>query len=419
MIQESIYNKKLKCGLDVYLILKKGFKKKFAIYATQYGSIDSEFVVPGEDIPTEVPDGIAHFLEHKLFAKSYGNVFDKFAEFGASANAYTSYTHTAYLFSCTDNFEENLELLLDFVQEPYFIEENIEKEKGIIEQELKMYRDDPNWRVLLNLLKAVYEVHPVRKDIGGTVESIKLIDADILYRCYNTFYHPENMVLLVIGDFEPDEVLNQIEKNYEQREYKPQGDIRRIYPKEPDTVNESKIEEKLSVSEPLCFMAFKDRNVGFSGEKLFRKDITTSVLLDMAFGRGSNLYKDLYEDGLIDNRFRVDYDGRKNYGHCILGGPTQDPYVLHNRIIEGMEKTKDSLDEEIFARIKKKKMGNYVRNLNSPEFLSSIFISYFFYGINVFRYLDILEKTSFSNVLNRFDELIDPRFHSYSIIMPK
>ncbi|HHU69880.1 MAG TPA: insulinase family protein [Thermoanaerobacterales bacterium] len=419
MIKEDVYCKKLKCGLDVYLILKKGYKKKFAIYATRYGSIDSEFIVPGENTPTKVPDGIAHFLEHKLFEKEYGNVFDKFAEFGASANAYTSYTHTAYLFSCTDNFEENLELLIDFVQEPYFTEESIEKEKGIIEQELKMYSDDPNWQVFLNLLKAMYKAHPVRNDIGGTVDSIKYINAETLYKCYNTFYHPENMVLLAIGDFNPEKIFNQIENNFNSREYKPQGEITRIYPQEQDEINKNLIEEKLSVAEPLFFMGFKDRNVGFGGEKLFRKEITTRILLDMVLGRSSNLYKELYEDGLIDDRFQIDYDGRKNYGYCVLGGPTQDPYTLHKRILEAIGKTKNILNEDTFERIKKKMVGNYIRGLNSQEFISSVFVSYYFSDIDVFRYLDVLEKITFRDTLYRFEDLIDPNYHSCSIIMPE
>ncbi len=419
MIKEDVYFKTLKCGLDVYFILKKGYKKKFAVYTTCYGSIDNEFIVPGENTPTEVPDGIAHFLEHKLFEKEYGNVFDKFAEFGASANAYTSYTHTAYLFSCTDNFEENLELLIDFVQEPYFTEASIEKEKGIIEQELKMYRDDPNWRVFLNLLKAMYKAHPVRNDIGGTVDSIKHIGAETLYKCYNTFYHPENMVLLAIGDFNPDEIFNLIENNFDSREYKVQGEITRIYPEEQEEINRNIIEEKLSVVEPLFFMGFKDRNVGFGGEKLFSKGIKTLILLDMALGRGSNLYKELYEDGLIDDRFQIDYEGKKNYGYCVLGGPTEDPHILHKRILDGIEKTKKTLDEKTFERIKKKKIGNYVRGLNSPEFIGSVFVSYYFYDIDVFRYLDVLERITFKDILNRFENLIDSQYHSCSIIIPE
>lgn len=419
MIGEEIYSQKLQCGLPVYLLPKKGYKKKFAVYATKYGSIDSEFIVPGEKEPIKVPEGIAHFLEHKLFEEEFGNIFDKFAELGASANAYTNYTNTAYLFSCTDKFEQNLELLIDFVQRPYFTEENVEKEKGIIQQELRMYRDDPNWMVFLNLLKALYKKHPVRNDIGGTIESIQYIDVDTLYKCYNTFYHPENMVLFAVGDFNPEAVFELIKSNFDKREYEPQGEIKRIYPDEPEEINEDIIVQKLSVSEPLINLGFKDRDIGYQGEKLFKKDIMTRILLDILLGRSSDLYRELYEDGLIDDRFHIDYEGQRDYGFCVLGGPTKDPETLHRKILNGLTKYKDSsLNEEAFARIKKKKIGNYVKGFNSPEFIASIFISYYFNNIDIMKYIDVLNRITFEDITSRFDTLIDPAYHSCSIIYP-
>lgn len=419
MIGERLVHEKLPCGLDVYLMPKKHYNKKFAVYATNYGSIDSEFIVPGEQEPTKVPDGIAHFLEHKLFEEEFGNIFDKFAELGSSANAYTNYTNTAYLFSCTDKFNENLQLLIDFVQRPYFTDENVEKEKGIIEQELRMYMDDPNWVVFFNLLKALYQNHPVRADIGGSVESIKKIDVDTLYKCYRTFYHPENMVLFAVGDFDVGATLQQIKDNFNKREYKPMGEIKRIYPKEPKKVNKVRIVEKMSVTEPLFCMGFKDPVVGKKGEELFKKDITSRILIDILLARSSDLYQEIYEEGLIDDRFGVDYEGHISYGHCIINGPTRDPERLHDRILNGLESYKKrGLKKDDFERTRKKIWGTYIKGFNSPEFIASAFIAYHFKEINILDYPDVLNSITYDDIIKRFDEFLIPEYHSYSVVLP-
>src|SRR5690606_13607321 len=198
-LDEQLYYEKLDNGLDVYLLPKTGFYKTYATFTTKYGSIDNHFVPLGKEEYVKVPDGIAHFLEHKLFEKEDGDVFQKFSRQGASANAFTSFTRTAYLFSSTSHVEKNLETLLDFVQEPYFTDQTVEKEKGIIAQEIRMYDDNPDWRLYFGMIKNLYEKHPVRIDIAGTVESISAITKDMLYTCYNTFYHPSNMVLFIVG----------------------------------------------------------------------------------------------------------------------------------------------------------------------------------------------------------------------------
>src|SRR5690606_38157317 len=198
-------------GLEVFVLRKPGFSKKYAVFSTRYGSIDRTFRHPGDGTWHTVPDGIAHFLEHKLFEEEGGNAFDRFAALGASANAYTSYTMTSYLFSCSDHFRENLDILLDYVQEPYFTDENVEKEKGIIEQEIRMYQDHAAYRTMRTLLNCLYHQHPVRIDILGSVESIRRIDKDTLYRCHEAFYHPSNMALFVVGEVDPGEVFELVE----------------------------------------------------------------------------------------------------------------------------------------------------------------------------------------------------------------
>src|SRR5699024_802372 len=206
-IEETVYSEKLANGLTVFLHPKKAMSKSYAIFSTDYGSIDQNFVPLGETEEVSVPMGVAHFLEHKLFEKEDHDVFADFGKQGASPNAFTSFTETAYLFSCTNNVKQNVETLIDFVQDPYFSEASVEKEKGIIGQEIKMYDDDPDWQSLMGTIKSLFREHPVKYDIAGTIESIKEITKDDLYTCYHTFYHPENMTFFLTGNFDPDEMM--------------------------------------------------------------------------------------------------------------------------------------------------------------------------------------------------------------------
>lgn len=216
---ETVYQAQLKNGLQVVLLPKPGFAQTFVTFSTHYGSIDRTFRVGQEKDYTVVPDGIAHFLEHKMFESEQGDVFPQFSRYGASANAFTTFDLTSYLFSCTDNLKENLNLLLDFVQDPYFTDTNVEKEKGIIGQEIQMYNDNPDARVFYDLLKALYQEHPVRIEIAGTIDSIAKITKDTLYECYNTFYHPGNMVLFAVGGFDPETVFEWISANQDKKSF--------------------------------------------------------------------------------------------------------------------------------------------------------------------------------------------------------
>ena len=234
-VKEKLYVEKLENGLTVMIIPKKGIQKKYVIWGTNYGSNDSKFIVPGESQETEVPKGVAHFLEHKMFEQESGvNSLDTLTALGVDANAYTTNDHTAYLFECTENFYPALDELMDYVQHPYFTDENVEKEKGIIGQEIMMYDDYPEWKVYLNALEAMYYEHPVKLDITGTIETISHIDKDILYKCYNTFYNPSNMAMVICGDFEPDELLKEIKKRLIDK--KANGEIKRIYPNEKEEI---------------------------------------------------------------------------------------------------------------------------------------------------------------------------------------
>ena len=257
-VQEKIYVEKLENGLTVMIIPKKGVQKKYVIWGTNYGSNDSKFVVPGETKETEVPKGVAHFLEHKMFEQENGvNSLDALTALGVDANAYTTNDHTAFLFECTENFYPALDELMDYVQHPYFTDQNVEKEKGIIDQEIMMYDDYPDWKVYMNAVQAMYSEFPIRIDTAGTVETVSHIDKEVLYKCYNTFYNPSNMVMVVCGDFEPNALLEEIKKRL--IDVKANGEIKRIYPVEPEKIVKDYVEQKMEVSRPLYAIGIKDK----------------------------------------------------------------------------------------------------------------------------------------------------------------
>lgn len=414
-INEKMLLQELDNGLKVYIMPKRGYTKQFAIFATHFGSNDSKFIAPGDTDVTEVPDGVAHFLEHKMFEEEEGSIFEQFSKLGASANAYTNFTTTAYLFGCTENFYENLKLLVKFVQNPYFTDENVEKEKGIIAQEIRMYQDDPSWRVYFNALEALYHVHPVRKDIAGTIESISQINKEILYKCYYTFYHPENMVLFAVGDIDIDKTLDIIKENM--RQDKKQGKIKRIYPKEPSSVYKKEVVQDMQVSIPLFNLGFKDTDVGFGGKKLLKKNLEIQIGLEMVLGRSSDLYERLYNEGLIDSTFSFDYGGEIDYGYSIIGGQSKDPFKVRDIILNAIENLQ-FLKEEDFERIKKKYIGKFLRTFNSVDSIAYSFINFYMKEINLLNYLDVLYSISFEDVRERFQNHLREENSVLSIVNP-
>jgi predicted Zn-dependent peptidase len=417
---ESLYHRSFDNGLKVYVLPKKDFNKVFSMYSTHYGSIDSEFIVPDTKEHLKVPEGIAHFLEHKMFEMEYGNVFEKFAELGTSVNAFTSYNNTTYLFSTTSHFEESLKLLMEFVETPYFTEESVEKEKGIITQELRMYEDEPDWQILINLLRCLYHNHPIRIDIGGTVESIAKIDVDTLYKCYNTFYHPSNMILFVAGCIDPEQVFNLVKQQQDKKGLSSQPTINRIYPEEPDTINEQLCKISLDVSQPQLLIGFKDIDVGYDGRPLFKKELTVAILLDILFGKSSELYESLYEEGLIDERFSFSYEGQKDYGFCAIGGETKDPEKLYNKVLKCIAENKQKgISQEELERVKKKFIGGFIQGFNSLEFIASSFVSYYHKNINLFDYVRVIYEITINDLNERLKLLFNTSRHARSIVLPK
>ncbi|WP_342572597.1 pitrilysin family protein [Paenibacillus sp. FSL R5-0749] len=405
-LQETLYYEVMDNGLHVYILPKPGFQKTYATFATKYGSVDNHFQVEGQEA-VKVPDGIAHFLEHKMFEEPTGDIFATFASHGASANAFTSFDQTVYLFSATEYVNENIQTLVDFVQNPYFTDQNVEKEKGIIGQEIDMYADNPDWRVYFGLIEAMYQKHPVHIDIAGTVESIRTITKEMLYECYNTFYHPSNMLLIVVGGVDPQEVIDMVRSNQEQKDYKPQGSIERFFEPEPEQVGEARREAKLAVSLPKCLFGFKETDIGLTGEKLLRRDMTTQLMMDLLFGSSTRLFQKLYDEDLISDSFGHEYNSSPQYAFSAIGGDTKDPDQLLARIREEVdaivEKGFESTD---FERARKKKIGGYLRMLNSPENIAHEFTRQQFRGGDFFNMLPLYESITLEDVNFRLREHI-------------
>jgi predicted Zn-dependent peptidase len=420
-LQENLYYEKMSNGLDVYILPKKGFNKTYATFTTKYGSIDNHFVPLNEEGFVKVPDGIAHFLEHKLFEKEDGDVFQQFSRQGASANAFTSFTRTAYLFSSTTNVERNLETLIDFVQDPYFTEKTVEKEKGIIGQEITMYDDNPDWRLYFGVIQNMYKNHPVKIDIAGTIESITPITKDMLYQCYNTFYHPSNMLLFVVGAVDPDQIMNQIRSNQEKKDYEKMPEIKRRFDEEPETVAEKKQVLKMNVQSPKCLVGLKAPEPHQQGKEMLRQELSMNVFLDMLFGKSSPYYSELYNDGLIDETFHYDYTQENGFGFLTVGGDTEKPDTLAEKVQSLLLKAKQEslFTEEGLERTKKKKIGAFLRAINSPEFIANQFTRYAFNEMDLFEVVPTLESLKYDDIQTVASTIISEERFTVCQVVPK
>ena len=420
-LQEELYHEKLPNGLNVYILPKKGFNKTFATFTTKYGSVDNTFVPFGKEEYVKVPDGIAHFLEHKLFEKEEGDVFQQFSRQGASANAFTSFTRTAYLFSSTSDVEKNLETLVDFVQDPYFSEKTVEKEKGIIGQEITMYDDNADWRLYFGLIQNLYQNHPVKIDIAGTIESISHITKDWLYECYNTFYHPSNMLLFIVGPVDPISFMNQVKENQAKKEYKDMPEIKRKFEDEPTETAQKKQVLEMNVQTSKCLLGIKALHVDQSGDQLLKNELTMNVLLDLLFGKSSENYNQLYNDGLIDETFSFDYTQEQGFGFAMIGGDTGEPDKLAETLKQMLleAKNQSKFNEEQLERAKKKKIGAFLRAVNSPEYIANQFTRYAFNDMNLFDVVPTLEKITLNDIQTLASEVISEERFSVCQVIPK
>ncbi|OJG27743.1 M16 family peptidase [Enterococcus caccae] len=415
-----MYTEVLENGLTVYLLPKEEYNKTYGLFTTNYGSIDNEFVPIGEKDFVKVPDGIAHFLEHKMFEKEDGDVFQQFGRQGASANAFTSFTKTSYLFSTTDQVEKNLETLINFVQEPYFTKETVDKEKGIIGQEIQMYLDDSNWRLFFGTLGNLYPKHPLHIDIAGTVESIGEITAEDLYTCYNTFYHPSNMTLFVVGKMDPEAMMTFIRKNQSAKTFTQAAPIKRHFPKETaaDIIKESSLEMAISRSKVIVGLKGLD-DVPTDGKELLKYKTTANLLFQLLFGNTSQNYLNLYNEGLLDDSFGYEFNLDRSFHFADFGGDSDRPEELAERIEEILLTADDSSEvtEENLSLLKKKMIGKYFQSLNSLEYIANQFSQSLYGETTLFDTPEVIESVQLSDVKNLAQVFINKaglsRFYMY------
>lgn len=400
-------------GLKVYITEKKNFAVNYAVFGTRYGSVDTEFALGDGEMHT-TPEGIAHFLEHKLFEGEDGDAFEKYAVTGASANAYTSFDRTCYLFSCADRFYENLDILLSFVSSPYFTPETVNKEQGIIGQEIRMYEDAPGWRVLFNLFRIMYHSHPVKVEIAGTVPSIARITDKTLYDCYNTFYDPSNMFVCLCGNFDAEKALEMIDSKIKATDA---AAIRRSDFSEPETTVASYTEQEMAVAMPLFVVGIKDTPA--KADLLTKKKEVTNLLLEMCVGRISPLYTRLLEEGLINTRFGAEYFYGSSYAALLFEGESKDPLRVRDAISGEIKRiAENGADPELFRDALKKLYGKKIRGFNDAEETVDGFIGCAVDGTEPYCDLKVLKTLTADDVTARARELDLDRL-ALSVISPK
>ena len=417
LIREEYFYMKHPSGLDIYVHPKKRYASTYAILGTNFGSVNNKFRKFGEESYTVVPDGIAHYLEHKLFEGKEGDAFELFAKTGASANAYTSFEKTAYLFSCTGNFQDSLNILLDFVQSPYFTEKNVEKEREIIGQEIKMYEDSPDWKVLINLLGALYKNHPVRNDIAGSVESISKITPELLYECYNTFYNLNNMCLCVVGNVDPDAVFTSVDKKLK---YSPQINVERFFPTEPKEIMKPEITQTFDIVSPIFSIGFKE-NVSENHRATTEEMVYSDLILQCVGSRTSEMYQELMKEELINtSSFSNEYFEGPGYSSVIFSGESKNPYRAAEIIKKHVQKIKSNgIDEELFQRIKKSVYGQSLSVFNSVSGIANLTLDFSLSGKDIFEYIDILQNANISKANQALDSKLNSEFSAISIAKPK
>ena len=399
-------------GLTIYVSEMEGFSTTNALFAAKYGSVNNKFKTRKESDYCTVPEGIAHFLEHKLFENEDCDVFSLYAKTGANANAYTSFDKTCYLFSCSDHYRESLEILLSFVQNPYFTPESVQKELGIIGQEIRMTNDDPGWRVFFNMLRGLYHEHPVKIDIAGTEESIAQITDKLLYRCYNTFYNLHNMVLSIAGNCKAEEVLEIADKLLKPCE---NPELESVFPEEPMTVVTHQTVEYAPVGTTIFCIGFKCApKAGFSST---RAQIEGYIAMQVLSNASSELYRSLMEEGLINNVFSSEIFNGEGYYSVLFEGESSEPETVKDRIIKAIYKAKETgLDRELFEEVRRSTYGGMIMDTNDVGTVANIMLSAHMNGGVPFDTIEPLSAMTIDDVNRFIREDIDPELYTLSVV---
>ena len=416
-LNESTFHTTLENGLNVYICKKKGFGKKIGMFGTKYGSVVNDFV----DITTgkriKVPDGIAHFLEHKLFEKEGANALDLFSKMGVSSNAYTSFDQTVYFFETSEKLEESIAMLVKLIKEPYFTDENVAKEQGIIGQEISMYDDDPTFMVYFNALRAMYQKNPVRIDIAGTIESISHITKELLYTCYNTFYSPQNMFFLVVGDVDVDKTIDIIDENIKKYETKVNTDakIEKFTANEPKEIAKKEITQKMEIYLPQLCIGYK---LPLSnGEDITKNEIIVSIISDMFFSKQSDFFEKEYNEGKVNGSIDMQYEGSDTFSHVILSTTSTDIDIIENDLLNYIEEIKEKeIDEELFKIIKRKKIGEAILSSDSLNVSYRRVIDSILSNTRVYADIEILKEITSKDIKEFLHKLNEDNRVSSKII---
>jgi predicted Zn-dependent peptidase len=415
-VGEKLYHQVLDNGLHIYVDPKPEFGKSYAFFATSYGGMDVRFQLDGQWHDT--PEGVAHFLEHKMFDTQDGNALQDLAAAGASPNAFTSNAITGYYFECTQRFEENLRTLLSFVSVPWFTPESVDKEQGIIGQEIRMVEDDPEWRVYQNLMNCLYENHAIKISVIGTQESIAQITDQTLYACHKAFYHPSNMVLCVAGNVDAQRVVDIA------REILPTGSGAQIGRDhggpEPETAACPQAELEMAVSTPIFLLGFKAPPPPESGEERLRQALVGELACEALMGTSSALYADLYERGLVNKSFSCEYADYPGCAFLCAGGESPDPQAVRQAVLDAAKVMgEQGIDEGLWKRLKKAAYGSRVRSLNSFENICVELAQAHFAGEDYFSFPEVYDQIRKEDVEACIRAWVTPERSALSVVRPQ
>ena len=411
-LRERLYEIDHSSGLKIFVMPKANYKSTYAVFGTKYGSIDTCFKRSDQKEYTRVPEGIAHFLEHKLFESEELDAFTRYAETGASANAFTSFDKTCYLFQCSDRFADSLKILLDFVTHPYFTKETVEKEQGIIGQEITMYYDVPGWMSTFNLLRCLYKNHPVRIDIAGTVESISQITDKLLYDCYHTFYNLNNMALAVVGNVTPEEVIKVCDEMLKKSE---DVTIERVFDEEPRDIVKSYEEYHIAVSMPVFSFGYKEACK--TPQRTVQETVEMEILLEILAGETSNLYSSLFEKGLINSTFSKEYFTGNGYEAVIFEGESTDAKAVAQAIKEEVARLrKEGISDQAFESARRSLYGREIISYNVTDDVANAVIGCYFAGYSIFDPLEVYKNVKKEDVEKLLSEKLDEKYSALSVV---
>ena len=414
-LDETLYSDVLENGLTVAVVPRKGFTKKLAYFVTDYGSIHTNFLLEGKEYRT--PAGVAHYLEHKMFdLPGDRDVSAEFASMGAMTNAFTSFDMTAYYFSCTENFDDCLRLLLEFVSTPYFTEESVEKERGIIDQEIGMNLDSPDSVIFDNLMQGLYRRHPIRVPILRTSETIREITPEVLHACHRAFYTPGNMLLCVIGDVDPDSVAD-IAREVLGSDPKEVGQKMKDWQEEM-TCAEAEREKAMEVAMPMFDLAFKSEPLS-AGEEAIRQEMVADLAAEALFGESSELYLRLYEEGLIDSSFGGGFETVDGCAMLMCSGDSDNPKAVRDAIVAQAEKiAAEGISEKSFLRMKRSAFGRRIRGLDSFDSTCFRICAYHFSDFDYFRFPEVYRSIDAEEIVRFLETVVTQPRCSLSVITP-